>query len=105
MKLSTLCVLLSFSIALPSVWALPQDFGSPALFQNGMAMDGRDLTPGFMAPGVWSGSQELDGSWQDAYEIGPRKIRHIKAAPYLFGQVPIGVEAVYLGFHSIPQEP
>lgn len=97
MKFSSLCALLSISISLSSAWALPQDFGIGNFLQGGMAMDGRDLTPGFMAPEAWNGSQELDGSWRDAYENGPRRVRHIKAAPYLFGQVPIGVEAVYLG--------
>lgn len=95
MKTPLVSLLTTFFL-LPSLWALPQDFGDLTdLFGGGLAADGRDLTSGFLAAAVWRGEAELPGKWRDAYEVGSRSVRHIAAAPYLFGHVPIGAEAVY----------
>ncbi len=79
-----------------SVWALPQDFGDLSdLLAGGLRPDGREMTDGFLDPAVWRGDRDLPGDWKEAYQFGPRLVKHITAAPYLFGHVPIGVEATY----------
>ncbi len=97
MKTPSLILFFTLS-SVSSLWSLPQDFsdlGDLALFGGGLVMDNRDLTQGFMDPGVWGGDAALPGKWRQGHEIGSKSVRYIAAAPYLFGQVPIGVEAVY----------
>ncbi len=100
---SAFAAFLCSGLWLPQAFALPQDFGDLSdllgagggLFSNDVIVDGRDLTDGFLQETVWSGEKKLPGSWKDAYETGSREIRHITKSPYLFGHVPIGVEASY----------
>lgn len=97
MKPHILLLLVSL-IWMPRAWALPQDFGDLgdiALFGGGLTLDGRDLTQGFLADAVWASEAELPGHWREGEAVGSRRTRIMTAAPYLFGQVPIGVEAVY----------
>ena len=98
MKLRTFLPILCL-LSIPAVVrALPQDFGDLSdLFQGGLAMDNRDLTPQFVAPALWQDGAELPGEWKDADKNGARLVRHLAAAPVLFGERPIAAEAIYEG--------
>ena len=67
-----------------SAMALPNSIIGP-IADADSSLNGEDLTDTLLAAGVWDGSVELPGDWNDEAQIATAAVSHLKARPKLFG--------------------
>jgi hypothetical protein len=67
-----------------SAMALPNSIIGP-IAEADSSLNGEDLTDTLLAAGVWDGSVELPGDWNDEAQIATAAVSHLKARPKLFG--------------------
>lgn len=76
-----------------SAMALPNSILGP-IAEVDSSLNGEDLTDTLLAAGVWDGSVELPGDWNDEAQIATAAVSHLKARPKLFGQEVMLLRAV-----------
>jgi hypothetical protein len=76
-----------------SALALPNSILGP-IAEADSSLNGEDLTDTLLAGGVWDGSVELPGDWNDEARIATAAVSHLKARPKLFGLDVILLRAV-----------
>ncbi len=67
-----------------SALALPNSILGPIAAVES-SLNGEDLTDTLLTGGVWDGSVELPGEWNDEGQIATAAVSHLKARPKLFG--------------------
>ena len=76
-----------------SALALPNSILGP-IAEVESPLNGEDLTDTLLAAGVWDGSVELPGDWNDEARIATAAVSHLKARPKLFGREVMLLRAV-----------
>jgi hypothetical protein len=76
-----------------SALALPNSILGP-LAEVESPLNDQDLTDTLLADGVWDGSSDLPGEWNDEGSIAAASISHLRARPRLFGKEVLLLRAV-----------
>jgi hypothetical protein len=79
-----LASLLLAGVLSESALALPNSIVGPIAAADS-PLNGQDLTEQLFAAGVWDGSTELPGEWNEEGRIATATVSHLRARPKLFG--------------------
>ncbi len=75
------------------VSALPNSIVGPLLNEDS-PLNGQDLTQELLSGGVWKGTEELPGRWNEEGRVATAVISHLRARPKLFGREVILLRSV-----------